>query len=55
MGITGTLEQINAGFGSTLQDIALAIILGSTIAMAIQDTGAAKSIANFFIKLLFVL
>lgn len=52
MGITGTLEQINAGFGSTLQDIALAIILGSTIAMAIQDTGAAKSIANFFIKLL---
>ena len=52
MGKTGTREQINAGFGSTLQDIALAIILGSTIAMAIQDTGAAKSIANFFIKLL---
>lgn len=52
MGIAGTLEQINAGFGSTLQDIALAIILGSTIAMAIQDTGAAKSISNFFIKLL---
>lgn len=52
MGIAGTLAQINAGFGSTLQDIALAIILGSTIAMAIQDTGAAKSISNFFIKLL---
>lgn len=52
MGLAGTLEQINNGFGSTLQDIALAIILGSTIAMAIQDTGAAKSIANFFIKLL---
>lgn len=52
MGIEGTLGQINAGFGSTLEDIALAIILGSTIAMAIQDTGAAKSISNFFIKLL---
>lgn len=51
-GITGTLEQINTGFGNTLQDIGLAIILGSTIAMAIQDTGAAKSIANFFIRLL---
>lgn len=35
MGLAGTLEQINNGFGSTLQDIALAIILGSTIAMAI--------------------
>ncbi|MCQ4725595.1 SLC13 family permease [Anaerotignum faecicola] len=52
MGIEGTIERINIGFGSTVQDIALAIILGSTIAMAIQDTGAAKSIANFFIKLL---
>ena len=51
-GLAGTLEQINNDFGSTLQDIALAIILSSTIAMAIQDTGAAKSIANFFIKLL---
>lgn len=51
-GLPETLSQINAGFGSTLEDIALAIILGSTIAMAIQDTGAAKSIANFFIKLL---
>jgi len=52
MGPLGTIAQINKGFGSTLQDIALAIILGSSIAMAIQDTGAAKSITNFFVKLL---
>ncbi|MEI3305353.1 MAG: hypothetical protein V8R40_04580 [Dysosmobacter sp.] len=27
------------------------IMLGAILAMGVQDTGAAKSIANFFIKL----
>ena len=50
-GLTGTLDIINSGFGGTLGDIGIVIILGSTIAMAIQDTGAAKTISNFFVKL----
>lgn len=45
------LGMINSGFGSTLTGIGITIILGAILAMGIQDTGAAKSIANFFIRL----
>ncbi len=43
---------INRGFGNTLAGIGIVMILGSIIAMGIQDTGAASSIAAFFHRLL---
>ena len=45
------ISMINQGFGNTLAAIGVVIIMGSIIAMGIQDTGAATSIANYFIKL----
>ena len=50
-GITGTADTISSKFGSTLGGVGVTIILGAIISMGIDDTGAAKSIANFFIKL----
>ena len=50
-GIGGTVDLISAGFGNTLGGVGITIILGAIISMAIEDTGAAKGIANFFIKL----
>ena len=46
-----TLSLITAGFGGTLGSLGMPIMLGAILAMGVQDTGAAKSIANFFIKL----
>ncbi len=46
-----TLGLITEGFGGTLKGVGLPIMLGAVLAMGIQDTGAAKSIANFFIRL----
>jgi len=46
-----TIVKINDGFANTLKGVGISIILGSVLAMGIQDTGAAKSISNFFIKL----
>ena len=48
---TESLVNINAGFGGTLQSLGIPIMLGAILAMGVQDTGAAKSIANFFIRL----
>lgn len=50
-GVSGTADMIGSGFGGTLGSVGITIILGAIISMAIEDTGAAKSIANFFIKL----
>ena len=50
-GVTGTADTIGSKFGSTLGSVGITIILGAIISMGIDDTGAAKSIANFFIKL----
>ncbi|SMF35214.1 GntP family permease [Desulfovibrio gilichinskyi] len=50
-GIIGSVNLINAGFGGTLKGIGVTIILGSILAMGIQDTGAATAISNFFIRL----
>lgn len=50
-GVPGTADAISNGFGATLSGVGITIILGAIISMAIEDTGAAKSIANFFIKL----
>lgn len=50
-GVSGTADTISAGFGGTLTGVGVTIILGAMISMSIEDTGAAKSIANFFIKL----
>ncbi|SFP29938.1 predicted D-glycerate permease [Oscillibacter sp. PC13] len=50
-GVSGTADMIGSGFGGTLGSIGITIILGGIISMAIEDTGAAKVIANFFIKL----
>ncbi|MDR0526600.1 MAG: GntP family permease [Spirochaetaceae bacterium] len=50
----GTVKAISTfvtGFGNTLGGIGCTIIFGSIIAMSIQDTGAIKSMVNFFIKL----
>lgn len=46
-----SLTNITAGFGGTLQSMGLPIMLGAVLAMGVQDTGAAKSIANFFVRL----
>lgn len=46
-----TLSMVTSGFGSTLGSLGIPIILGAVLAMGVQDTGAAKSIANFFIRL----
>lgn len=48
---TEVLTMITSGFGSTLGSMGIPIMLGAILAMGVQDTGAAKSIANFFIKL----
>lgn len=45
-----SLKNITAGFGGTLQSLGIPIMLGAILAMGVQDTGAAKSIANFFIR-----
>ena len=50
-GVTGSVDYISNGFGGTLGSVGITIILGAIISMAIEDTGAAKVIANFFIKL----
>ncbi len=42
---------INNGFAGTLKGVGIPIILGAVLAMGVQDTGAAKAIGNFFIKL----
>ena len=46
-----TITAIANGFGGTLGSIGMTIIFGSIIACAIRDSGAAKSMVNFFIKL----
>ncbi len=46
-----TIALIKNYFGSTLTGIGILIIFGAVIANGIRDTGAATSIANFFIKL----
>ncbi len=48
---TEAITAINNGFGATLTSIGIVIILGSIIAVIVQDTGAAIPIANFFVKL----
>ncbi len=48
---TEVLAMINNGFGGTLTSMGIPIILGAVLAMGVQDTGATKSIANFFIRL----
>ena len=49
-GVVGTVDYISGGFGDTLGSVGITIILGAIISMAVEDTGAAKSIANFFIR-----
>ena len=46
-----TLGLVTSGFGGTLGSMGLPIMLGAILAMGVQDTGAAKSIANYFIRL----
>jgi len=46
-----TMGLINEGFGSTLTGIGLTIILGSILAMGIQDIRATDSVAHFFNRL----
>lgn len=46
-----TINYITSGFGGTLTGVGVTIILGSILAMAIEETGAAKGIADFFVKL----
>ena len=49
--LTKTVGTIASGFGSTLGSIGMTIIFGAIIACAVRDSGAAKSMVNFFIKL----
>lgn len=50
-GVSDTITTFTAGFGSTLGSIGCTIIFGSIIAEGIRDSGSAKSMVNFFIKL----
>lgn len=49
--IVNTMSLIKQYFGATLTGIGVLIIFGAIIASGISDTGAATSIANFFIRL----
>ena len=49
--LVGTIALIKQYFGSTLAGIGILIVFGAVIANGIRDTGAATSIANFFIRL----
>lgn len=46
-----SITAIANGFGSTLTSIGMTIIFGAIIACAVRDSGAAKSMVNFFIRL----
>ena len=48
---TEVLSLITSGFGGTLGSMGIPIMLGAILAIGVQDTGAAKAIANFIIKL----
>lgn len=48
--LVASLNLIKKYFGSTLSGIGVLIIFGAIIASGINDTGAATSIANFFIR-----
>lgn len=48
---TDALNAVNEAFGTTIGNIGLTVILGAILAMGVQDSGAATSITNFFIKL----
>ncbi|MDR2723206.1 MAG: GntP family permease [Cellulomonadaceae bacterium] len=50
-GFLETIDLFTTGFGNTMRSIGLIIIFGSIIAVSIQDTGAIKTLTNFFIKL----
>ena len=45
-----SITAIASGFGSTLTSIGMTIIFGAIIACAVRDSGAAKSMVNFFIQ-----
>lgn len=51
MPLIDTVSTIANGFGSTLGSIGMTIIFGAMIACAVRDSGAAKSMVNFFITL----
>ena len=46
-----SITAIANGFGSTLTSIGMTIIFGAIIACSVRDSGAAKSMVNFFIRL----
>ena len=46
-----SLSTLTGGFGDTMSSLGIPIMLGAILAMGVQDTGATKSIANFFIRL----
>jgi GntP family gluconate:H+ symporter len=50
-GFNKTITTMVSAFGGTLTGIGCTIIFGSIIAMGIQDSGAIKSMVNFFIRL----
>lgn len=50
-GPVGSVSTFTKGFGGTLASIGCTIMFGSIIAEGIRDTGSAKSMVNFFIKL----
>lgn len=50
-GVVDTFSSITQYFGSTLGSIGVMIIFGAIIASGINDTGAATSMVNYFIRL----
>lgn len=46
-----SLTAITGAFGNSLGSIGLPVLFGAILAMGVQDSGAAVSISNFFVKL----
>ena len=44
------INALKAGFGHTMEKIGLLIILGTTLGVILEKTGATMSMANFILK-----
>ena len=49
--VTDVISNITTGFGKTLGSIGIIIICGTTIGVLMERSGAALSMANFFLKI----
>ncbi len=48
--LTGVVTALKAGFGHTMEKVGLLIILGTTLGVILEKTGATISMANFILR-----